>query len=240
LSRRKQIIKTARLRAQSVVVRAAASARGGQPASEAQEPPAPTFEDLEAQARAKAMAIVTEARRQAEEVLNQAREHTAELRLQAYQEGYNEGRDEGLAQARREMEQALALVQATAREAKQLRDRIIAGSERQVIELVLDVVRKVIATELDSNPRLVVETVERAMKRLGSQRVVRIRVNPAELETVRVAFAEAAERDWDITEDGVVSLGGCIIDTEAGTIDARLDTQIAEVEETFREMTDDR
>ena len=239
MSRRRRIIKTARLGGQTVVVQARAAGEATAPEEAPQAPPVATVQELEAQARARALATVSEARQQAEELLNQAREQAAAVRLQAYQEGYNEGREEGLEEARREMEETLALVRTAAREAKQIRDRIILNSERQVIELVLDVVRKLMATELDQNPKVVVETVERAIKRAGSQRIVRIRVSPEDRETVSVAFPEGTG-DWDVVPDGSVSLGGCIIDTESGTIDARLEAQLAEVEQALTEMTDER
>lgn len=241
MSRRRQIIKTARLGGQTVVVQAGSAGPAPEANAEAAPPPpaVATLQELEAQARARALALVAEARQQAEEILNEARERAAEIRLQAHQDGYHEGRAEGLEEARREMEEAMTLVRAAAREAKQIRDRIILNSERQVVELVLDVVRKLVATELDQNPKVVVETVERAIKRAGSQRIVRIRVNPQDLETVTVAFPEGTG-DWDVVPDGAVSVGGCVIDTESGTIDARLETQLAEVERALTEMTDER
>ena len=109
------------------------------------------------------------------------------------------------------------------------------------MELVIDSVRAVIGEQARLEPSLVMDTVERALKRTGSQNIVRIRVNPEDRELVSaqiVGRAGEVAASWEVTTDGAIRVGGCVIDTEAGEVDARLDVQLEEIARAFRTAQD--
>jgi flagellar assembly protein FliH len=124
---------------------------------------------------------------------------------------------------------------------KDVRDQIAAAAERDLIELVIDAVRSVLGEYASSDPMLVMRTVERAIERLGGQNVVRVRVHPDETETVTAALGErdGTAATWEVLADGTVSIGGCVIDTTAGEVDARLDVQLDAIARVLREAVPD-
>ena len=69
------------------------------------------------------------------------------------------------------------------------------------------------------------------MQRAGAQQVVRIRLHPDDVESVRAQLVDGGDvsDEWVIADDATVTLGGCIVDTTHGQIDARLDVQLAEL-----------
>ena len=185
-----------------------------------------------------AASIIDQARERSDELLRDAAEHAVATRHEAYLEGRELGRRDGQADARAELAEALALVQQVAAAAMPVRDRLLMSVEREIVELVLDAVHTVLGEQARVDRQLVLTTVERALKRAGALTVVRIRVNPADLEVVSASVVEQPAGSgpaWEVTADGAIGVGGCIIDTARGQIDARLDVQLEEVARVLRE-----
>jgi flagellar assembly protein FliH len=74
--------------------------------------------------------------------------------------------------------------------------------------------------------------VRQALTRLVSREVVTLRVNPVDLDTIRAHRDEiVAAGDVEhlrIVEDPRIDRGGVIVETDAGTIDSKVATQIRE------------
>ena len=192
----------------------------------------------EADTTGAAASIIDQARERSDELLREAAEHAVTTRREAYLEGRDLGHRAGQADARAELAETLALVQQVAAAAMPVRDRLLMSVEREIIELVLDAVHTVLGEQAQVDRQLVLTTVERALKRAGALTVVRIRVNPADREVVSASVVQQAADGgpaWEVTADGAVGVGGCVIDTARGQIDARLDVQLEEVARVLRE-----
>ncbi len=172
--------------------------------------------------------LVEEARRRADELIAEASTEIADVRAEGYRIGRESGYSDGMAAARAELADALMVVQAAALSAQRVRDQLLASTEHEIVELVIESVRTVIGTRVESDPTFVLQTVEHALQRLGNQNVVRLRVNPADLSVVasHLDTRGGAVQPFEVFGDGSIGIGGCIIDTAAGEIDARLDVQL--------------
>lgn len=191
----------------------------------------------EAQRTDAAADIVDQARERADEMLRSSTAQATVAQQDAYRQGHEQGYREGTTIARAELAEALALVQRIALDAKVVRDRLLRDVERETIELVIASTRAVLGEQVQIDPALVLDTVQRALKRAGAQNIVRIRVHPQDHELVSARLGDhrdAAVVDWAVTADGSITVGGCVIDTEAGEVDARLDVQLEEVARRFR------
>jgi flagellar assembly protein FliH len=79
---------------------------------------------------------------------------------------------------------------------------------------------------------VVVEMAKTAISRLIERDSVTVRVNPADLERMRehrdelIAIGDI--KNLRVVEDQRVDRGGVVVDTDAGTIDARIGTQLEE------------
>ena len=177
--------------------------------------------------------IVESARERSAELVREASTHIGEIE----QAGFKLGYAEGLQTAAGDLAQALELVQTAAREGKAIRDRIIESAEGELIELVIAALERVIAVRLEQDRELVLETVRRWLDRVGAQRVVRVRVHPDDAPAVRTWLDERGGEGarWELGPDGSVTIGGCVIDTVAGEVDARLDVQLAQIAAQLRE-----
>lgn len=181
--------------------------------------------------------IVEEARRHAEEILRHAAVEAGAIERHAREAGYRAGFEAGTVQARADLAQAMALVQRAVATSKAMHDALLRGAERQAVELVIEAARQVIGAAVERDPGLALATVRRALERAGALNVVCIRLHPDDEGVVRVALAEEHGRvmPFEVLADGSVTVGGCIIDTEAGRIDARLDVQLEQISQSLRD-----
>jgi flagellar assembly protein FliH len=152
-----------------------------------------------------------------------------------YEEGLQIGREEG----QREFQQAIARLQA---EVQKLVDALLAERQRlweemepQVIDLVLEIARKVLREEIQARREATLSIIKHALRRVADTEQVRIRVHPDDLQIARehrndfLAVCDGV-RHIEIVDDHRVGGGGCIIETPSGTIDASLRTQMQSVE----------
>jgi len=178
-----------------------------------------------------AASIVELAQDRADALVRAAALNAATVQQEAYAEGFAAGQRDGTAAARAELVQSIALVQRVATEAKAIRDQLAVQAERELVDLVIAAAESVVGDRIATDSELVHETVRRALARAGSQNVVRIHVSPDEQQSVHVRLVEERGEvtDFQVIADGIVQVGGCIVDTEAGRVDARLDVQLSEV-----------
>ncbi|MFH1810806.1 MAG: FliH/SctL family protein [Pseudomonadota bacterium] len=111
-----------------------------------------------------------------------------------------------------------------------LADGLLKEVEPQAVEAAIAVARQLIEAELAEHPRAIVAVVRQALLSARQQRDVFVRVNPVHVETLREHRREVVDvlgraKDIDVREDPDLAPGGCMVETEIGTIDARLETQ---------------
>lgn len=170
-------------------------------------------------ARAEARRILAEAARQAEELRARAEKETRELREAAYEEG---------------REQALSELNSLLLEAHERREAAFAEAERDVLRLAVKLAEKIIGREIERDDAALADLVSAALRHARQQEALTVRVNPADLPRVREhrdrLDPSGRARFIDLVPDPRVGRGGCIIEGESGTVDARLDTQLRVLE----------
>jgi flagellar assembly protein FliH len=178
-------------------------------------------EALLADAHARARAMVEDAAVRAEGI-------AAEARGKAHDEGFAAGR----AQADGEMHEMLATMRGLLEMARLERHKMIESAEPELVRLALGIAERVLHQQIALDRGVVVEMAKTAIARLIERDTVTVRVNPADLERMREHREELIAigdiRNLRVVEDKRVDRGGVVIETEAGTIDARIGTQLEE------------
>lgn len=185
-------------------------------------------QEVLAGAERRARDLVAEAEREARAILDRAEFERTGAIEQGQQRGYQEGYAAGQQVAEREMTDALQLVRSIASEAKVVRDTILSDTEPQILRLTAAATRSVVGGLVEQHPELVLEAVQRALRLTGDQEVLRLRVHPESQQLVEARFGPDAQ-GWTVQADAGLALGGCIIDTAAGLIDASVEGQTAEI-----------
>jgi flagellar assembly protein FliH len=192
----------------------------------------------EAEARAKE--IIARSRREADLILKDAKAEAESIAKRAEKEGYELGQAAGLAQVREAYAEALNTIDSVADSIVTAADALVSGCECEVAKLAVAVAEKLVRKTIDEDPEAVLCMIREAVRRTEGARTVVMRVSPADLEVVARAHNELIGlspdlRSLEIVEDARIERGGCVIEMEVGSVDARIDEQLREVERSFLE-----
>jgi flagellar assembly protein FliH len=210
------------------------------------------FEDL----RQRGDAYLETIRKQIEQMVTSSQSEIITLRKSAHDIGFEEGRNDGLKVANEAIDQrARAMAEKTASEglatalpalkgvAESLaveRDRWIGEWETTAIRLAVAIAERLLKHQLELKPELAREMIREALQlALGAPRV-RVRLNDADAGTLGPQAAEvvrafAACGEAEIVPDSALARGGCVIETQHGQIDARIETILDRIVEQLLE-----
>jgi flagellar assembly protein FliH len=153
-----------------------------------------------------------------------------------------EGRDEGLAQARAEFEKRLAgdkqmLVQAV-REFAHARESYFHRVEAEVVSLALAIARKILHREAQLDPLLLAGVVRVGLDKVAAGTRVRLRVHPDQTPAWKEFFAQQPDVQLrpELMGDATLGPGRCLLETELGSTDLTLETQLKEIEQGFFDL----
>lgn len=187
----------------------------------------------------KAEQITSRANLEVERMIKEAEMKVSEIEHEAYQKGYDAGREVGFKKGQAEVRRLIDRLGTIVGKAIDIREDIIRASEKQMVDMILIISRKVIKDEIIERKEIVLNNIREALKRIKDRDRVDIRVNFSDLEITTAHKDELIKlmeslRKVNIYEDSRVDRGGVIIETDVGAIDARISTQLKEIEEAIR------
>jgi flagellar assembly protein FliH len=196
---------------------------------------------IKQEAEAEAKQLLENAKKESQELEAEVKERVEKIENQAYEKGYRDGHEQGFTQGKDEMQRLIDRLHMIITKAIDKRNEIIEESETQIINLVLLIAKKVIKVISENQKNVVINNVIQALRKLKSRGDVVIRVNLSDLDltTEHIKdFMGMVENVKSITvlEDSSVDKGGCIIETDFGQIDARISSQLHEIEENIIEL----
>jgi len=197
---------------------------------------------IKQQADIEAEKIIAEAKDKAVEIENEVRQTLEGERKKAREEGHEEGRQEGYGEGKAEVERLVQRTQVMLERAQNKRGEILSETEQQIIDLVLLIARKVIKIISENQRDVIVSNVIQSLRKIKGKGSVIIRVNMIDLQLAtdhKDDFIKQVEgaNSIQIVEDTTVDPGGCIIETDFGEIDARISSQLAELESKILEVS---
>lgn len=158
------------------------------------------------------------------------------IQKQAYEEGFEKGKQdgfefghkEGLAQAHRDLQHYKAHFDKLLSHFEQpLRD-LDNQIEKELLSLVIAIVKQLLRREVKSDPNLIVGVVREALSVLPvSSNNVRLLLHPEDAELIREVYALGDnEVGWNLIEDPVINRGGCKVVTDTSQIDGTLESRL--------------
>jgi flagellar assembly protein FliH len=151
----------------------------------------------------------------------------------------NRGFECGLAKAQAAGMEALkgpaARVAAIAAALADAKATVLAEAEDTLVEIVLAATARILGNTILTREGIV-GAVECATRTLRDQDQLVVRLHPRDADLLREAWDtadKASAVQATVREDHTIILGGCIVDSARGSLDARLDTQLAALRETL-------
>jgi flagellar assembly protein FliH len=153
-----------------------------------------------------------------------------------------EGRDEGMAQGRAEFEkksagEKQALVQ-TVREFVRERETYFQRVEAEVVGLAVAIARKILHREAQVDPLLLAGVVRVGLDNVAAGTRVRLRVHPDQIRAWQEFFSLQPDLQSlpELMGDATLGPGRCVLETELGSTDLTLETQLKEIEQGFFDL----
>lgn len=184
------------------------------------------------EAEAEASNLVREAQTAAERILSDAAARAGLIEREARERGYAEGEQAAFAQLSEEVEPLRRRLAQTLDELVHLRASLADEAERDLVRLALEIAKRIVHREVTMDREIVLTLARVALGRLHDRARALVHLHPEDYAYVaqRGDDAFGAGVTVELIEDRSVARGGCLVSTEMGDIDARLEHQFAEVE----------
>ncbi len=155
----------------------------------------------------------------------------AALEREAFTKGYAQGERAGAEAAASRAEATLQRLAHTLDDLQSLRADLIRRTEREVVELSLAIAGKVVQREVSLDRDLLLAMARVALDRLADIATASIRLHPDDYAGVMAGRgpAGATTHGVAIVIDQSVRRGGCVVQSEFGSVDIGVETQIDEL-----------
>lgn len=157
--------------------------------------------------------------------------------------GHELGEQAGLESAMQKLESLLTGGHKLIGELGELHRQTCRDVEADLVQLALAVARKIVGRDVSLGPDVVTRIIREALTRVEHAGRITIKLNPADLELLLdikpqllSGLPEAGRAAFEA--DAGITRGGCLIETDGGEVDARIERQFQVVEEAFRAELD--
>ncbi len=158
------------------------------------------------------------------------------------QAAVREGEERARAWYAGEIERERDLLRRALEEFGRQRDIYFQNVEREAVQLTLSIARKILQREARVEPLAVAAMVYVALGPLQAGTAVTLRVHPAAAQDWRLHFAAREGAGLSsgvlpvIVEDGSLTQGDCVLETQMGTATISLQQKLEEIEASFLEL----
>ena len=197
------------------------------------EPPAPEKE---------ALAILENARLQAQEIILQAQTRADEIFIKSLAEieQYKEsGRQQGRSEARREMQDAVKAVLAAGGEVETWKTNLSAQGEQILAAMLKKIARRMFGEGFELDRQALQANLNRIMESAHALGNLNLFLNPADASILDPVWADqqmlVSGGQIKIIPSANIARGGCYIKGSMGMVDARVETQLEALLRAFDE-----
>ncbi|MGI5174045.1 flagellar assembly protein FliH [Treponema sp. OMZ 840] len=197
---------------------------------------------IKKQAEDEAARIIKDAENRSLDIIQEAERRYEKNVSDARKEGFDKGHEDGYQTGRQEVLRLINRLHVIVERTMDRRKNILEETEQQIVDLVLLISRKVVKIISENQRNVIMSNVLHALRKVKGRGDVTIRVNLADMDLTSEHvkdFIESVESVKSITiaEDSAVDKGGCIVETDFGSIDARISSQLAELEQKILEIS---
>ncbi len=176
------------------------------------------------------------AQKSAEEIIQSAKSSADEIRKNAYESGYQEGQKAAKESAEKAIKSAELLFENGLKELISIKDKILDQAEDDIIQLIIEISKKLVCRELSQNPESIITIIKESIKSAKIGNEIIIKINPKDLKILQEHGIELIEHfksltfgksiDLKIEEDQKLSQGGCMIITDTNILDMTFETRL--------------
>lgn len=175
-----------------------------------------------------------------QEALARLKDLQEEAYQQAYQLGLDEGRDQAFKQHEAELLERMSRLDQLTHSLANLKPDLVAFNESHLVRLAFYIARRIAMTEISTKPETILQVMNEAIASAQTEENVTIRISPDDyrfIESIKETIGKDLEaiRKAKIEESPEITSGGCIVATNYGDVDARVEQRIEKLWESLSE-----
>ena len=170
-------------------------------------------------------------------------EEAKERRLAEWKDDlYSEIRDEVRKNYEKKIMEQIEFLTIVSQNCIEQKQKIIKDTKEELVNLILLISQKVIKKISEENKEIIIENLESALKKVQRRTELIIRANPEQfsfLQEYRDSICQNNKSlitNLKLVSDPTVDFGGCILETNFGTIDAGIYSQFKKIEYAIKEL----
>nr|MBP3598236.1 hypothetical protein [Eubacterium sp.] len=200
------------------------------------------FQEHQKKAESRAGEVVEEAKKEAEQIRAEAHIAADAARASGYEEGKQQGYQDGLRAAEQELQQREAELAELARQQKEELAECISAIEVKYVDVLIRLLRKLTGVVLEDKEDLLLYLIRTTASELEPSQNYNIRISPDDiyfLETKREEILDALgeEVNLEFIEEKGLEKGQCIIETDTQMVDCSFQTQLDTLIRDLRMLT---
>jgi flagellar assembly protein FliH len=187
---------------------------------------------------AKAQVFLDDTRAEAAKIIAEAQQQARQIREQAK----IDGRRDAVAQAEQSMQAKVAqqlqfllpAIQEAVVEVQRERKAWVARWEQNAIALTAAMAERVVRREIKADPQITLDLVREALHLASGLGQLQIRLHPQDYATLQSNLKTLVEQmkqlaPTEVIADAAISPGGCRVDTQFGSIDQQIHSQLERI-----------
>lgn len=169
-----------------------------------------------------------------DKVLKKARETALFIEKEAYEKGFAQGEKDGLELGQKRIDTVVQQMTTLLQELQNQRELFHQSCEREVLDLVLRICKKIVHHELKLNDEVILATLQNVSKYIIDQQRIIVRLNPADVQFLENHFDQCSSignrgQGMKMLSDLSITRGGCIAETAFGDIDGTIESQMDQI-----------
>jgi flagellar assembly protein FliH len=171
-----------------------------------------------------------------------AKVNTEQLEREGYDRGLREGEGRGRAACEQELLATKAQIVAAVEKFKEEREAYFSRIEPEVVQLALAIARKILHREAQMEPLLLAGMVHVALTKIDEATRVRLWANPLDVHSWNEHFSQPGglQPAPELIGDPALKRGECRLETDVGSTQVSLETQLKEIEQGFFDLLEQR
>ena len=167
-------------------------------------------------------------------LISRAQEEAGTIKDNAAKEGYKAGLEE----AKKDIEHLKTVIGNFMSSQKEVFEYIAPD----ILEISIDIAGKIVKKEISQDPQMILDTILDVLGNISKDEPrITIKVNPIQLSITKenipqIVSSIGLESKTNVVADDTIEIGGCIVQTGNGIVDATISTRLEIIKEAFKGM----
>lgn len=184
-----------------------------------------------AETERKAKSIIAEAEVQAKAIMAAANQEKPKVLAAAKAQGMTQGQKQARDELFRTVADKLKKIEQIIEQTRQAMNDLFARNQEPLLRLAATIAGRIVHKEIKEDDETILRIASETIAMATEIETVNLRVNPDDAQFLNEHQAELLERfhqlkNINFVEDQRIIPGGCLVETEGGNIDGRLNTQL--------------